>query len=60
MSSVKVEISFLVRKSVKKLGGKSQQSELNKMLDNWGLAVFNIDQVPIKVRPFTEPQLFGT
>jgi hypothetical protein len=30
------------------------------MLDNWGLAVFNIDQVPIKVRPFTEPQLFGT
>ncbi len=43
MSSVKVDISFLVRKSVKKLGGKSQQNQLNKLLDSWGLAVFNID-----------------
>ena len=52
LSSVKIEISFLARKSVKNLGGKTSQSALHQTLGSWGLAVFNIDQVPVKVNNF--------
>ena len=52
LSSLKIEISFLSRKSVKNLEGKTSQSALHQILDSWGLAVFNIDQFPVKVSYF--------
>ena len=49
LSALNIEISFLARKSMNKMGGKSAQSQIHSNLNSWGLTLINIDEVPVRV-----------
>ena len=58
LSALEFEISFLARKGFL-LGEKEDAFDLQSTMNWWGVALINIDEAPVFIKPFVEVQLFG-